>query len=185
MKNILVLTGSPRELGNSSLLASAFIEGAKENGHSVKVFETAFHPIQPCKACDKCWSDSKPCIFKDSFNDLAPLLEQAEILVLATPLYWFTMSAQIKAAIDKLYSYMSPKSPKKLKLEGMVLLATAEGCEEDGDYDGLKATYKGILEYLGLKDYGMLLAGHIGAKGSILKTDYMAKAKALGQKCIH
>ena len=181
MKNILVLTGSPRELGNSALLANAFMEGAKENGHRVKVFETAFHPIEPCKACDKCWSGGKPCVFKDGFADLAPLLEQAEILVFATPLYWFSMSAQIKSAIDKLYAYMKPEAKNKLKIEACVLLASAEGCEKDGDYDGLKATYKSIINYLNLKDLGMVLAGHIGQKGAILQSEYLKAAKELGR----
>lgn len=180
-KNILVLTGSPRQLGNSALLADSFIQGAKSAGHSVKVFETAFHPVQPCKACDKCWTLKKPCIYEDGFNQMAPLLENADVLVFCTPLYWFNMSAQLKAAVDKLYSYMVPAALRKLKIKECALLAAAEGNDADGDYDGLKSTYLCMAEYLKWTDRGTVLAGHTWAKGDILQTDALKKAMELGR----
>ena len=180
-KNILVLTGSPRQLGNSALLADAFIQGAKSAGNAVQVFETAFHPVLPCKACDKCWSNDKPCIFEDDFSKLAPMLEEADVLVLCTPLYWFTMSAQLKAAVDKLYAYMQPNAKRKLKIKECVLLCTAEGTEEDGDFEGLKATYKSIADYLKWTDRGRVLAGKTWEAGAIINTGKLKEALALGK----
>lgn len=180
-KNILVLTGSPRQLGNSALLADAFIQGAKSAGHGVQVFETAFHPVLPCKACDKCWSNDKPCIFEDDFSKLAPMLEEADVLVLCTPLYWFTMSAQLKAAVDKLYAYMQPNAKRKLKIKECVLLCTAEGTEEDGDFEGLKATYKSIAGYLKWTDRGMVLVGKTWEAGEIINTGKLKEALELGK----
>lgn len=180
-KNILVLTGSPRQLGNSALLADAFIQGAKFAGHTVQVFETAFHPVLPCHACDKCWSAKEPCVFKDNFEKLAPLLEEADMLVFCTPLYWFTMSAQLKSAIDKLYAYMKDIAPRKLKIKECVLLAAAEGNEKEGDYDGLKATYHSIANYLGWKDRGMVLVGGVGEPGEIIKTGKLKEALEFGK----
>lgn len=180
-KKVLVLTGSPRQLGNSALLADAFIQGVKAAGHTAKVFETAFHPLLPCKACNKCWTTDAPCIFKDELEKLAPLLEEAEVLVLCTPLYWFNMTAQLKAAVDKLYAYMQPQAKRKLKIKECVLLATGEGTEQDGDFDGLKATYKSICGYLGWQDRGMVLAGGINEPGEIIKTGKLNEALALGQ----
>ena len=180
-KNILVLTGSPRQLGNSALLADAFIQGAKSAGNAVQVFETAFHPVLPCKACDKCWSNDKPCIFEDDFSKLAPMLEEADVLVLCTPLYWFTMSAQLKAAVDKLYSYMKPNAKRKLKIKECVLLCAAEGTEEDGDFDGLKATYKSIADYLKWTDRGRVLAGKTWEAGEIINTGKLKEALELGK----
>ena len=180
-KKVLVLTGSPRQLGNSALLADAFIQGVKTAGHTVQVFETAFHPILPCKACDKCWSAGKPCVFPDEFEKLAPMLEEADVLVLCTPLYWFNMTAQLKAAVDKLYSYMKPNALHKLKIKECVLLAAAEGNEADGDYDGLKATYKAIADYLKWADRGMLLAGGTWDAGDIIKTGKLKEALELGK----
>lgn len=180
-KNILVLTGSPRQLGNSALLADAFIQGAKSAGNAVQVFETAFHPVLPCKACDKCWSNDKPCIFEDDFSKLAPMLEEADVLVLCTPLYWFTMSAQLKAAVDKLYAYMQPNAKRKLKIKECVLLCTAEGTEEDGDFEGLKATYKSIAGYLKWTDRGRVLAGKTWEAGEIINTGKLKEALELGK----
>lgn len=180
-KNILVLTGSPRQLGNSALLADAFIQGAKSAGNAVQVFETAFHPVLPCKACDKCWSNDKPCIFEDDFSKLAPMLEEADVLVLCTPLYWFTMSAQLKAAVDKLYAYMQPNAKRKLKIKECVLLCTAEGTEEDGDFEGLKATYKSIADYLKWTDRGRVLAGKTWEAGEIINTGKLKEALELGK----
>ncbi len=180
-KNILVLTGSPRQLGNSALLADAFIQGAKSAGNAVQVFETAFHPVLPCKACDKCWSNDKPCIFEDDFSKLAPMLEEADVLVLCTPLYWFTMSAQLKAAVDKLYAYMQPNAKRKLKIKECVLLCTAEGTEEDGNFEGLKATYKSIADYLKWTDRGRVLAGKTWEAGEIINTGKLKEALELGK----
>ena len=180
-KNILVLTGSPRQLGNSALLADAFIQGAKSAGNAVQVFETAFHPVLPCKACDKCWSNDKPCIFEDDFSKLAPMLEEADVLVRCTPLYWFTMSAQLKAAVDKLYAYMQPNAKRKLKIKECVLLCTAEGTEEDGDFEGLKATYKSIADYLKWTDRGRVLAGKTWEAGEIINTGKLKEALELGK----
>lgn len=180
-KKILVLTGSPRQLGNSALLADAFIQGAKAAGHTAKVFETAFHPILPCKACDKCWSTGKPCVFNDSLDQLAPLLEEADMLVLCTPLYWFTMSAQLKSAVDKLYAYMKPNALRKLHIKECVLLAAAEGNEPDGDYNGLKATYKSIADYLKWTDRGRVLAAGTWDAGDIIKTGKLKEAQELGK----
>lgn len=180
-KNILVLTGSPRQLGNSALLADAFIQGAKSAGHTVQVFESAFHPVTPCKACDKCWSKDNPCIFEDGFTQLAPLLEAADVLVLVTPLYWFSMTAQLKAAVDKFYAYMKPNAKRKLKIKEAVLLAAAEGNEQDGDYDGLKATYKSITDYLKWTDRGRILVGHTWEPGEIINTGKLKDALELGK----
>jgi len=181
-KKILVLTGSPRQLGNSALLADAFIQGAKVAGHTAQVFETAFHPVLPCKACDKCWTNGKPCVFADDFSDkLAPLLEEADVLVFCTPLYWFNMSAQLKAAVDKLYSYMKPNAARKLKIKECVLLCAAEGSEPDGDFEGLKATYQSIAGYLKWTDRGMLLAGGTWDPGDVIKTGKLKEALELGK----
>ena len=109
------------------------------------------------------------------------MLEAADMLVFCTPLYWFTMSAQLKSAIDKLYAYMKDIAPRKLKIKECVLLAAAEGNEKDGDYDGLKATYHSIANYLGWKDRGMILAGGVGEPGEIIKTGKLKEALEFGK----
>lgn len=122
-KNILVITGSPRKNGNSSMLADAFITGAKKAGHTVNKYEAAFTKISGCRACDTCWSKKVPCSFNDAFNEkFAPLLEKADILVLCTPLYYYGFSSSLQATLEKTYAYLSPESPIKIKISEIALL---------------------------------------------------------------
>ncbi len=181
MKNILVLTGSPRKGGNSDLLAEAFMKGAISSGHTVNKFETAFKSIQGCKACKACWSTETACIFKDGFTELEPLLEKADLIVFATPLYWFGMSSQLKAAIDRFYAYMRDNCRRPLKATESVLLA----CGNDKDpeiFDGLIGTYRGMANYLKLTDRGIIAVTNVDEIGDIKKTDALKQAEDLGKK---
>ena len=178
-KRILVLIGSPRKGGNSDLLADAFSKGAQAAGHKVMRFSSAKDIVKGCIACDTCWSKGKPCSFDDGFDKLAPLLEQADMLVLCGPVYWFTFSAQIKAAIDKIYAYMSPKCPRKLKITESMLLMCA-GDTDMNVFNGSVATYNGIVDFLGWRDKGMLLVPDVNDKGTIVKTDALALAEKMG-----
>ena len=100
---ILVLTGSPRKNGNSSHLASRFIEGATEAGHSVTRFDAAQGEVHPCIACNSCGMDG-PCIFEDDFRTVREHIIPADMVVFATPMYYFGISAQLKAVIDRFYA---------------------------------------------------------------------------------
>lgn len=178
-KNVLIITGSARKQGNSALLAEAFAKGARSAGHEVTVFDSAANPVKGCVACDTCWSKGKACSFDDGFDQLGPLLEKADTLVLCGPLYWFTFTAQQKAALDKFYSYMVPQCPNKLKLQESVLLMCGEDTDEAA-FAGPLATYKSIVGYLKLTDKGTLLAPGVWAKGDIKKTEALAQAEKMG-----
>ena len=95
---IVVLTGSPRKNGNSAYLAEQFIKGAEEKGHEVFRFDCAFKQVEPCRACNRCDMDG-PCIFNDDFQELRPHLIEADMVVFATPMYYFSISAQMKRVI--------------------------------------------------------------------------------------
>ena len=174
-KNILVLIGSPRKNGNSDLLAGAFAEGARAGGHTVTLFN-ATKNVGGCKACDTCWSKGHPCSFRDGFADLEPLLEQADAVVFATPLYWFGFSSQIKAAIDRTYAYLSPNAGRKLHIRESALLVCA-GDAETHVFDGIIRTYEIMLHYLNWNNAGVLAVPAVHAKGDIRKTDALEKAR--------
>ncbi len=177
-KNILVLTGSPRKGGNSDMMADAFIRGATAQGHTVTKFETAMKSISGCRACDTCWSTETACSFHDGFTELEPLLEQADVVVLATPLYWFSLPAQLKAAIDRLYAYGSKACRRPLKATETALLACGEGRARD--FDGAVETYKGIADYLRWQIRGIITVPAVSAKGDIVRTDALTRAEKLG-----
>ncbi|MCR1953622.1 NAD(P)H-dependent oxidoreductase [Clostridioides mangenotii] len=99
-------------------------------------------------ACNTCWSKGTACSFKDRFTKLEPLSEEADVIVLASPLYWFGMTAHIKSAIDKFYAYLSQNRKTSLKVKGCALLM----CGNDKGieiFEGVLETYKHMLHYLG------------------------------------
>lgn len=175
-KNILVLTGSPRVGGNSDLLADAFIKGAIETGHEVVKCNVGRKNIMGCKACDTCYSKGKPCTFDDDFNDIAPLIEKADVIVFSTPLYWFTFPTQVKAVIDKTYSFIIGK--KEIKTKESILLVCGEENDESV-FDGIVSTYKHIVNYQKWTDRGHLIVPGVLNKGDVLSTNYLALAEKM------
>ena len=169
MKNILVLTGSPRNGGNSDLLADAFIKGVEKKGYKVIKFKTASKKIGGCKACQMCWSNKGACVFNDDFDELQSLIEITDVLVIVTPLYWFSMSAQLKNAIDRLYAYTVDNSKKKLKVKESLLLSCA-GLDDKNIFSGLINTYREIVKYLKIEDKGILTINSVQEKGDIERT---------------
>lgn len=180
-KNIVVIGGSGRRKGNSELLADAFAKGATAAGHTVNRFETASDPIQGCIGCDACWSKGKPCVFDDGFDRLYPLLEQADVIVFAGPVYWYTVSALLKSAIDKLYAYYGPASKKKPGISESVLLMTAE--EDDVAVFGPSVdAYRKSIELIEWQDRGQVLVPGVNKKGDIAGNEGLARAEKLGRE---
>ncbi|MDR2917507.1 MAG: flavodoxin family protein [Tannerella sp.] len=178
-KNILVITGSPRRGGNSSLLADAFIRGAEDMGHMITRFNAGHKQIKGCTACNKCYSKDTACVFKDDFNGLAPALESAELVAFITPLYWFTFPTQIKAAIDKMYALGI--GGRNLKGKETMLLVCAE-TDDMTDFDGIVRSYELTNRYLKWADKGILLVPEVNNAGDILNTDALIKAEQMGSR---
>ncbi|MDR3259696.1 MAG: flavodoxin family protein [Fusobacteriaceae bacterium] len=177
MRNIIVITGSSRKNGNSDLLANAFIEGATKAGHTVSLFEAGRKNISGCVGCETCYSTENACSFNDDFNVLAPMIENSDMIVFCTPLYWYTFPAKLKAAIDKMYSFLIGR--RKRKGKDAILLACGDA-HNDGDFDGLSKTYELILKSIGWNDAGQLLIAKTYKIGDINKTDGLEKAKNMG-----
>ena len=176
-KNILVLTGSPRKGGNTDKLADAFIAGARQAGHTTVKFSAADKHIKGCIDCQTCFSKGSACSVPDDFAELAPLLEQADIVAFATPMYWFSFPVQLKAAIDKLYAFFIGNRP--LKVKECVLLVTGGGPDLN-TYEGIVKSYQLIAEFLNWKDSGIVLVPGLHDKEDILNTDGLRRAEVLG-----
>lgn len=175
--NILVLTGSYRKKGNSNVLAENFIKGAESAGHNVVRIDTAEKNILECRVCNTCFSRGPACTFNDDFCEIAEEVIKADVVVLATPLYWFTMSAKLKLAIDKFYAFCV--AGKKISGKKAVLLACGEGSDED--FAGLKVTYKQIIDYLRWENRGMILVSGVGRVGAIKGHPLLENAEQLGK----
>jgi multimeric flavodoxin WrbA len=102
-RRILILKGSPRKKGNSSTLADEVAAGASEAGAAVESFELHGMDIRPCDGCDFC-QGSGDCVIADDMQSLYPKLRESDAIVIASPIYWFTVSAQVKLCIDRWYA---------------------------------------------------------------------------------
>jgi multimeric flavodoxin WrbA len=105
VKKIVILKGSPRERGNSAILADRAADGAREAGAEAESFYLHGLEIRPCDACELCREGA--CVIQDDMQMLYPKLAAAEAILLASPIYWFSYSAQIKLCIDRWYGYQS------------------------------------------------------------------------------
>ena len=174
---ITIITGSPHKNGTSSLLADEFIRGAKEKGHEIFRFDAAFEAVHSCLGCDYC-SSTGHCIHKDSIEKLIPYLKEADIVVFVTPLYYFGMSAQLKIVIDRFYAINDILMGSSKKA---ILLSTAYD-NHKWTFEALEHHYKTIVNYLGWKDIGILLAGGCGNRSMIEHSSYPEKAYEMGKK---
>lgn len=173
---IVMLTGSPHKDGASALLADKFSEGACANNHNVVRFDTAFLRVGGCLACGYCRKQDGGCVQKDAMEDILPPLLDAHLVVFVTPLYYFGISSQLKAVIDRFYAVDKTlsKQPKEA-----ILMATAHN-KNEWAVEGLTANYNAILKHLHWQDRGILLAQGIGTRADIEASDFPEKAKALG-----
>ena len=172
---ILVLTGSPRKNGNSATLADHFIKGAKEAGHSVERFDAAFKKVHPCIACNSCGMDG-PCMFKDDFEFVRRHIVDADCVVFATPMYYFGISSQLKAVIDRFYAINGQiHVPKK----AVLLMTYANSAASEAV--PIKSHYEVLLKYLGWTDAGQVIAPGVWPVGAINRTKYPEQAYQLGR----
>ncbi len=149
--NILILQGSPRANGNTAWMAEEFRKAAEAAGHKVTLVNVAHKKIAGCLACEYCHGKGNgACVQRDDMQELHPLLAEAEVLVLAAPIYYFTMSAQIQAPIQRIYNMNKP--PKVMKM-AMLLSSYSPNV-----YDGAIGEYNGIRNYWGVEDTGIVTA---------------------------
>ena len=142
---VLVITGSPHRKGTSALMAEKFIEGALKMGAQINRFDAAFANVHPCIGCDVCHCGENKCVFDDDMMSLYPKIQDADIIVYISPLYYHNISAQMKAVIDRYHGIddLIRHKPKK------VLSIITAAYPEDWVFDGVKAVIKTTTRYLG------------------------------------
>ena len=141
---VLILQGSPRANGNTAWMAEECRKAAEAAGHEVTLVDVAHKKIAGCMACEYCHGKGNgTCVQKDDMQELYPLLAEAEVLVLAAPIYYFTMSAQIQAPIQRIYNMQKPPKVKKM---AMLLSSYSPNV-----YDGAIGEYHGIQRYWALR----------------------------------
>ena len=180
-KKILVVIGSPRYEGNTTLMAEAFIEGAKESGHIVNVFDVNEFDIKGCVACNCCWANGKPCAHSEDFNTFAEMVTLSDVIVFASPVYWGTYPAPLKAFIDKMYCFAVPWCKKHISFKETVLLSCGDGPDASA-FDVINLVYKGLCDFLKWNVVDMIEVPGLVEAGAIKNTDALEKARKKGRK---
>lgn len=172
--HILVLNGSPRANGNTAKMIAAFRDGAQSAGNTVTVFAVCRKDIHGCMACEYCHTKGNgQCMQKDDMQEIYDVLNDADMLVLASPIYYHGISGQLKCVIDRFYATAYPVGPKRLQKAAMFL---SSGASEQ--YEGAKYAFENdFLGYLGLQNMGFYTcAGDVSGK-------ILNEIRAMGEKC--
>ena len=190
MKQILIIQGGGRPKGNTAQLVAAFKRGAEEAGHHVEVVSLIKKEVKGCLGCNAC-RYGKPCIKKDDFNELAPKIKAADLIVFASPLYFWTLSSRIKALIERFYCIAEKDTDPPLgryeryPVKDSALLVTAAD-NFFWTFEQVASYYQyAIVNYIGFHDRGMLLAGGCGDTNDgpqIDKTRHLHEAYEFGRK---
>lgn len=175
--NVVILQGSPNRDGSTSILCEEFARGARQAGHEVERIDVAQADVRPCTGCVACGYGARPCVQRDGMAAILEKILAADVLALATPLYYFGMSAQLKAVIDRFCSENSAITARRLR---SVLLAVAWNA--DGwTFDALEAHYDALVRYLDLRDCGRVLGHGCGTPPMTRATDAPQCAFELGR----
>ncbi len=178
-KKIVVITGSPRKNGNSFAMTEAFIKAAEAKGHTVTRFDSAMRKLDGCHACETCYKTGKACSFDDDFNTIAPSILEANAVVFTMPVYWYSIPAQIKCVIDRLFSFVV--GGKDISGKNCALITC---CEEDdmSVMDGVRVPIERSAALMKWHMVGEVLIPGVLNVGDIDKTDGCKQAAELADK---
>ena len=175
--NILILAGSPRKGGNTDLLVEAFVKGASQK-HHVEVVSVHDYKVNPCMGCNACFkNESNSCVQKDDMSLIYEKMAVADMLVIASPVYFYGLSAQLKAVIDRFHNPI--RDTFHIKKTALLLVGAASLPEL---FDGILAQYRLCLNFFKLENAGRVLVRGVKDKGDIRNTGALHEAFELGLK---
>ncbi len=172
---ITILMGSPNKNGSTSILADEFKRGADEAGHTCEVIDVCHANIHPCIGCVACGYEG-PCVQNDDVEMIRAKLLSSDMVVFATPLYYYGMSAQLKAVVDRFCAYNSSLNRRHLKSA----LLTVAWNADDWTFEALESHYKTLVRYINFEDKGMVLGYGCGSPGMTKRSRYPEDAYRLG-----
>ena len=173
---IIALQGSPNIDGSTAILVEEFARGAREAGHAVERVDVARLDVRPCTGCVACGYEG-PCVQRDGMGAVRSSLFAADMVVLATPLYYYGMSAQLKTVVDRFCSFNASLTARHLK---SALLAVAWNAD-DWTFEALAAHYKTLVRYLQMDDCGMVLGRGCGTPAMTRRSEAVKEAYGLGR----
>ena len=177
MKKVIVLSSSPRKGGNSDTLCDKFIEGAVSAGHDAEKIFLREKAIHPCMGCGYCTNNNySGCAKADDMDIILDKMMNSDVIVFATPVYFYTMSGQLKIFIDRMCAQYT-----RIKDKDYYFIMTAMAREPE-TVQYVLGEFKGLLSCLpGSNDKGYLFAGGVWHKGDINDTEYLQRAYDMGK----
>lgn len=174
-KKVLILSGSPRKGGNSDLLCDEFAKGAQEAGHEVEKIRVTEKNIACCRACYAC-KNGGVCAIKDDMAEVLQKMIDADVLVLASPVYFYSVDAQLKALIDRTVARWL-----EVKNKDFYYIVTMAD-EELSSADTTVACFRGYADCVsGAKEKGLLIGNGVYEKGEIKNTNKLKEAYKMGK----
>ena len=176
MKNVLILEGSPRVNGNSSILSSEFACGAEEAGCRVERVHVARKKVAGCLGCNACYRNGGACVQKDDMQEIREKMLAADVIVLASPIYFYSMTAQMKAVIDRTYAFYQ-------ELAGKTFYFLITCAATDAEYTKtMLAALRGFTCCVPeAKEGGVVLGVNAPEAGDVRKTDAPEQAYRMGK----
>ena len=175
-KKVLILSGSPRKGGNSDILCDAFARGAQEAGNDVEKIRVAAKKVAPCSGCYYCRSHGGECAHRDDMADILQRMIDADVLVLASPVYFYSIDAQLKAVIDRTVARWLEVKNK----EFYYIVTMAD--EEHASADTTLACFRGYADCVeGAVEKDVLIGNGTYQPGEVKKTPAMKKAYEMGK----
>ena len=171
--NILILSGSPRKGGNTELLAEAFANGASAHHHVIVSVRN--YQVNPCLGCNACFKTNGICAQKDDMDIIYEKMNQADMLVIASPVYFYGISAQLKAVIDRFHNPI--RDTFHIKKMALLLVGAASLPEL---FDAILTEYNLCLKFFNIEDAGKVLVRGVKDKGDIKGTRFIEEAYQLG-----
>ncbi|MGN0666617.1 MAG: flavodoxin family protein [Huintestinicola sp.] len=176
MKNILIISASPRKGGNSDTLCDEFLRGARDSGNNAEKIFLRDKKINYCTGCGVC-NNTHKCVQKDDMAEILDKMVNADVIVLATPVYFYTMDAQLKTLIDRTVPRYTEISGKEFYF--IVTAADTDKAMLEKTVDGLRGFTEDCLS--DPIEKGVIYASGVWQSGEVNGTEYIRKAYEMGR----
>lgn len=179
MKIVAVL-GSPRLNGNSAFLAGRFLEAARKLGAETQSFALNTLVYRGCQSCNRCKRSSETCVLQDDLSEVLEAVREADVIVLATPVYYGDVTGQMKTFIDRTYSYLTPDfhtNPKRSRLspgKTLVFIQT-QGLADATAFADVFPRYEGMMRLLGISETHLIRGCGLTKRDDVLKHEAVLK----------
>ncbi len=180
---IVCLLGSPRLKGNSAAIAKRFCEIAEKGGASVRTFALNNLKYRGCQACMTCKTKLDRCVLKDDLTEVLDAVREAEVLVMASPIYYGEVSSQLKGFIDRTFSYLVPDytenpTPSRLSPGKKLVFILTQGHPDEKQFADVFPRYEYFFKWYGFSGNHLIRACGVMAKGDVEnRKDVMALAE--------